>query len=351
MVDLLIKFGFLIWPFGHFLDLTIGDNRLPALDLIIFLIFTFSLPVFIRNFSSIKKDRLFWPLAYFFLAAALSLFVRLPELGILALTKPAYYLIRLISYLSLYYTFKFFPLKKYSQYIFVSILVFTLSGLLQYVISPNMSFIKFIGLDDHYYRLIGTFLDPNFTGAVLGSLAIFLLSSGLIYPGLFLLIPLGLTFSRASYLSFLIPLFIYALLRKKYLILAIPFILGVIILLSPKPFGEGVNLLRTFSIYSRVGSITQGLELFTQRPLTGWGYNTLITDTGRVGIDNSFAYILATTGIIGFAAFLNLLLRIFEKRPLTFKLALLSIILHSLFNNTFFYPWILAFVVVLMIKD
>lgn len=37
-------------------------------------------------------------------------------------------------------------------------------GLLQYFFLPDTRFLFFLGWDDHYYRLISTFLDPSFTG-------------------------------------------------------------------------------------------------------------------------------------------------------------------------------------------
>jgi len=352
VIDLLIKSFLLVWPFGHFLDVRVGDSFIiPLLDILASTLLFSSIPRIIKSIKVIKKDPLFLPIIFFLTISALSLLLRIPDLGFAGIIRPSLYLLRLITYLSLYFTFKVYHLKKYTDHLKLSAVIFVFFGLIQYLFSPNMSFIKYIGFDDHFYRLIGTLLDPNFTGAILASLSIFLISSGYLKLGLVLLIPLALTFSRASYISYFLPLFTYSLIKKKYLLFILPALLGLVVLFAPKPFGEGVNLFRTFSIFSRIGSAQQGLTFFVQRPIFGWGYNTLITDTGRVGIDNSYIFLLATTGILGFVSFIIFLIKAFMCKTLPVRLALMSILVHAMFNNTIFFPWILAFVVILLVKD
>jgi len=155
---------------------------------------------------------------------------------------------------------------------------------------------------------------------------------------------LALTFSRASYLSFLIGTIFLLISKKKIKYLLLLVLLSVVIYLIPKPSGEGVNLLRTFSIFSRIDSWQQGLSLFAERPIFGWGYNTLRNiDGSRFQIDNSFIYILATTGIAGFLSFIYLVQKILvNTKNKGIKLLFISLLIHSLFNNTLFYIWILA---------
>lgn len=40
-------------------------------------------------------------------------------------------------------------------------------SLMLYLLFPDMRFMKILGWDDHYYRLIGTIFDPNFSGTIL----------------------------------------------------------------------------------------------------------------------------------------------------------------------------------------
>jgi len=350
MIKSLIVLSLLVWPFGHLLDISLGDTglSLPLLDILVFLIFVASIPLFIKKRKRLVKDILFKPIAFFLLFASLSLVLRFPFITINQLLRPLLYLMRLIVYISFYFSLQLVPIKSIFTYLKISLSVFITLGLLQYLFKPDMSFLKYLGYDDHYFRLIGSLFDPNFTGAILSAVSIYLISRGSFVMGLLTLIPLGFTFSRASYLSFIIPLIINVLSQKKVAVLLLPALLVLSVAIAPKPFGEGVNLLRTFSISSRVDSMQQGLDLFIQRPVFGWGFNTLVTGDGRVGIDNSFIFILATTGIFGFASFIYLLGLSLGSSTYSVKLCLLSLLVHGLFNNTLFFPWIIYFWVFLL---
>src|SRR3989339_437452 len=331
MTGLLIKLGFLVWPFGNLLNFDIGGIRFAALDLVVALIILSALPELIRKRAKIISSPLFLPIAAFLSMAALSLLVRLPEIGLSP--RPILYLARLAAYFSFYFVFLVHSPKKYTDYLKLTVFLFVIFSLVQYFFFPDMRSIKYLGYDDHYFRLIGPLFDPNFTGAIISSMSLFLFAKGWIKPALFLLIPLGLTFSRASYVSFLFPMLAFAWLRKKYIVLLFPLLLAIIIFLAPKPFGEGVNLTRTFSIVSRIESSKQGINLFLQRPIFGWGYNTLVSGEVRIGIDNSFIFLLSTTGIFGLGSLLYFLKASLQNRSLALKLALTSLIIHSFFNN------------------
>jgi len=140
-------------------------------------------------------------------------------------------------------------------------------GWLQYVLIPDTRVLAVLGWDNHLYRLIGTQFDPNFTGIllVLGWLYVSARWPAahlpLAWRRLLLLALTGaiaLTFSRASYLAFGIVLgmsFVYGLISgrgrstKRAIITAILFVLMVV--LAPKPGGEGVKLDRTSSVTAR----------------------------------------------------------------------------------------------------
>ena len=154
---------------------------------------------------------------------------------------------------------------------------------------------------------------------------------------------LALTFSRTSFLSLFVGL-IYLFLKKPKLRLSLILTslgLGLLIFLSPKPFGEGVNLKRTFSVTARVSNLKEGLSLFTSNPIVGVGYNTLPFSQDQrssAGLDNSLVFILATTGLTGLISFLYLLFKAWVLTSnLYLKAALLSLFVHGLSNNTLFY--------------
>lgn len=342
MINLLLTASSLVWPFGQLLTLSPWGSafRLQLLDVLALLLFL-SLLIDKKSRQKIVTDPLSKPLALFSLTALLSLVV---NAGSVSFVHLAYFL-RFVSYFSFYFAFRIAGIKKYSRYLAIAATIFTGLGLLQYFLLPDVRFLAYLGFDDHYYRLIGSFLDPNFTGLVLAVLVVLSPWPLLLIP----LIALVLTFSRASFLALAVGLVYLSLTNRRFKLLLSLFLLGLFLYLAPKPFGEGVNLWRTFSIVSRFENQKNALVLFAQKPISGHGFNTLkqigTADIPNLtsGVDNSFLFVLVTTGFTGFITFLYFLKTAFGgiKLPAV-KAALIIIFVHALFNNSLFYSWILA---------
>jgi len=85
--------------------------------------------------------------------------------------------------------------------------------------------------------------------------------------------------------------------------------------------------------------------------------NWLTTHAGA-GVSNSYLFVLATTGIAGFLLFLFFLYFLFkilfERKKQGIALAdfaiaaLIGILVHSLFDNTFFYPFTMLWLFILV---
>ena len=339
MINLLLTTAILVWPFGQLLSLTPFGSafRLQLLDVLAVLLFISLLP----SHRKIAKDPLFKPLALFSLAALLSLVV---NAGSVSLAGLAYFL-RFVCYTAFYFALRIAGVKKYARHLLFAAALFLCLGLLQYFLLPDVRFLAYLGFDDHYYRLIGSFLDPNFSGLILAVLVTLSSWPLLVVP----LIALVLTFSRASFLALAVGLVYLSLTQRRFKLLLTLLLLGLFLYLVPKPFGEGVNLWRTFSIASRWQNQKNAFLLFSQKPIFGHGFNTLKqTGTNEIpnltsGVDNSFLFVLVTTGLTGFAAFLYFLKTAFQGIKLSLvKTALVIIFAHSLFNNSLFYSWILA---------
>jgi len=343
MREILLKLSILIWPFGLLLYFQMPNGQnLYLLDFISVLLFISLTATSARkNYIS---DRLFRPLIIFESIAVISLLIAIPKIGLENILIPFQYLLRLIVYPSFYFAVKSSSLENLKKYLLTSIIIFLVLGLLQYLLLPDMRYLKFLGFDDHYFRLIGSILDPNFTGVILASVALFLIGINREILSLPVIGLLALTFSRASYLSFFICLSLAMIIKKKKWFVFLIIFLALVIYLIPKPFGEGVNLARTFSIFSRINSWKDGLNLFLSRPIFGWGYNTLNQINGvRYQIDNSFIYVLTTTGIVGFISFICLLFQIYKLKLRLFAiLVITTILIHSQFNNSLFLPWIFS---------
>src|SRR3989304_8999963 len=113
---------------------------------------------FLVNFRRLK---LFRPVVWFVLAGLASLTLaafRLPPVNVLF---SSLYLLRFLAY-SLLLNIKID--RKYLLFFSSAIAVF---GLAQYILIPDTRFLAVLNWDDHYYRLLSTLLDPNFTGIIL----------------------------------------------------------------------------------------------------------------------------------------------------------------------------------------
>jgi len=333
-----------IWPFGQLLSFstTVFPFTIYLLDVAVFFLFV-SL-VLSKKRAEIFNTPITKPLLMFLGVVILSFLFNIKQGIASGLPLSFFYLFRLIIYPSLFFAISFVDKNRLIKPITISIGIFLFLSLVQYLSFPDMRFLKSLGFDDHYYRLIGSFYDPNFTGAILAGLSLYFIGKNKIIYSIPLITLLSLTFSRASYLAFAVGLIILLLTRKKIKLILLVALLGVIVYLIPKPFGEGVNLFRTFSIYSRIESWQSGLNLFIDKPILGWGYNTLRNaEGGRFQVDNSFIFLLATTGLVGFFAFMNLLIKIYRQaKDREMLLIPTTILIHSLFNNSLFFIWISA---------
>jgi O-antigen ligase len=344
MIYFLLLLTIYIWPFGQLLSLTVPSipSNLYLLDFAVFLVFI-SLLVS-PNRKKILAGPITKPLLIFLGIATVSLLLNFKQGVSSGFPLSVFYLTRLIIYPSIFYATRYIGISRLKLPLTISIVIFALICLAQYLVFPDMRYLKNLGFDDHYFRLIGSFYDPNFTGAVLAGTALFLIAKDKIILALPFIALLAPTTSRASYFVFIAGLIYHLFSKKKIKLLLLLVLLGVTIYLIPKPFGEGVNLLRTFSIYSRIGSWQQGLTLFSEKPLLGWGYNTLRgVDGSRFQTDSSYILILATTGVFGFLTFLNLLYKLYKNTvDWGAKILIYSLLIHSLFNNSLFYIWIFA---------
>lgn len=241
----------------------------------------------------------------------------------------------------------------------------SLFGWIQYLFFPDLTGLKYTGWDDHYFRLVSSFLDPAFAGIIL-VLAVLVCvyvyqkkrESLYIFISFILLLSLVFTYSRASYAALLLGLFM--LLRNaKRLYLLLASVLAVFVIMLPHPEGEGVNLARTNSLVQKVENYRQSVEIIAKAPLFGVGYDNVCRakalagfDLSRqrnscYGLDNSFLLIWATLGVLGLFVLVRFFMASYSPSGRLFQASLLTVFFHSLFTNTLFYPWVLAWLAML----
>ncbi|GAB4219283.1 MAG: hypothetical protein Fur009_4650 [Candidatus Microgenomates bacterium] len=203
----------------------------------------------------------------------------------------------------------------------------------------------YLGWDPHLMRTFGVFFDTSIAAIVYG--LVFFITESLIIKFIFLIF-LILSFSRSVILSFIFALgySIYKEKKSALSLMLIVFFIIVSLILTPKPFGEGAKLTRTFTIISRINDYKEGLNLFFKRPFFGWGYNRLryvrdiIDSNAASNFSSSYLTVLAASGISGLSGLL-VLIYFFWKKFHDKRVIFIFIGLASFFDNIFLHPFIL----------
>ena len=254
-------------------------------------------------------------------------------------------------------------------------LIIVVLGFLQLIILPNFDQLSLLGYDPHQNRLTSTFLDPNFAAAILVfmigiSLSLYLNS---LRKEWLVIIPLeiigfALTFSRSGYLMFVVVFGLLSILKeKRALFLAIPLILLSLLIpqISQRIIG-GLTL--DSSARDRLISWQNGLNVFVKNPIFGVGFDNLrqffvknnliqtYTASGGnsgSGVDSSFIFVMATTGICGLFTYLwwwkEILFKAFKNSRSSQVLVILGclyigLFINSQFINSLFYPPIMLMI-------
>lgn len=354
-------------------------------DLLLILLVIYFMGFKLVKNSKFPKYFLIKPILGFLVVALLSLLINYFSYSLNNFFVSALYLIRFALYASLYFIvieFKDEFKRKIPLYLLLSGVITIILGYIQYFFYPSLKNLFYLGWDEHLYRMFSTFLDPNFAGLFFTLFFIFTLSlieknlkdnkRLLIYSSISLLslISVYLTYSRSGLIMLLISILVFLLLKnKKKLVFISISLLILIVFIAPKSFKtEGTNLLRVNSSTARVESLEQAIEIFTKHPLLGVGFNAYRyaqnkyvglnttywqTTHSGAGTDNSFVFVLATTGLIGFGAYLYLIYKIFKLAKLRIKksvyapiliASLSGLMVSSLFINGLFYVFLLEWI-------
>lgn len=263
-----------------------------------------------------------------------------------------------------------------------------LGGYIQYIYYPNLRNLFYLGWDEHLYRLFSSFLDPNFAGAFL--VLYFLLTVGLFFEAvaskiqkkqivygflsLATLLAIFLTYSRSAFIMLFVGSIVFLILLKKVKVIGFLVVLFLVFSLISSRFFyiENINFFRTASSEARIGTAKDSLLVIKDHPFVGVGFNTYryvqirygfrtgdgaIESHADAGVDNSFLFVLATTGIVGLCIYLVFWYRIVrdslkirtkaKKDYHTYMFSCLvlasvaGVFVDALFINSLFYTFIM----------
>jgi len=366
-----------LFPFGQLLRISTNifgyTVRIHPTDLMVLVISV----VFLTG--KFNKPKIWVHIKNFLYALGFSLVFSLSIFSLREILIGTLYLVRVVGY-SFFFLAAWNLIKKEEERrtLFNSLIGITSAisvfGLFQYFVYPDIRALYAWGWDDHLLRLVGTFLDPSFTSiflafGFLGSLAAYLKTQKkylLLLLGVFL-ISIALTYSRAGYLALFSGgatlLWLNKNLKKMLAIFAVFLLLLAII---PSWGSEGVQLLRTRSIFERLESYSDAFALTSASPIFGIGYNNLCIAKGKFlgqfveydshacsGVESGPLLILATSGLVGILIFGYLGLQIFQNTErnlygVVFISSSLALLVHSLFVNSLLYPWVMGYLGILL---
>lgn len=288
------------------------------------------------------------------------------------------YLLRLLFYYSLFLLIPTLSLPRRESVTKAMVgtgLGVVLLGYVQLLVYPDMRNLIYLGWDDHYYRMVSTFFDPNFTGIFLVLYLFFIVEKGrklkdkkssLFYGtvGILTFLAIFLTYSRTAFLALIVGGTLYLLFLKKVrYLLGLGLLSAILILFLSNTQYESLNPLRTASINARFLAGENAITIIKDNPILGVGFNAyryalerynLSSDAkyphhGESGTDNSLLFITATTGLVGLLSFLFLWGRIvlLRKSSPVFIASITALFVGSLFVNAIFYTFLLLWIALL----
>ena len=356
--------------FGEIIRLPIFGIEVKLLDFSVALAFGFWL---IYLFLNKKISKALYPPILIF--SAYCLFTLLINLRFLDLSQSIIsfsYLLRWVAYASIFSIVSNFDQKFKDKIktsiIFVGAVIVTI-GYIQFIFYQNLRNLFYLGWDEHLYRMFSVFLDPNFAGAFFVLYLLFLLDQLfknfkdrmklLLFSFLSIatLLAILLTYSRSAFIMLIIGIATFLILKRKPVyIFGLVFLFVILTFFLPKAYDtEGTNFLRTVSSEARLDSARLAFTIFKENPIFGVGFNaykyarqrygSTISETSHADAttDNSFLFVLATTGVIGLAAYIFMWFKLLKENKNSALILSSSIALFagSLFVNSLFYSFIM----------
>lgn len=246
--------------------------------------------------------------------------------------------------------------------IFLALTIFF--SFIQYFFYSNLRNLYYLGWDPHEGRAFGLFFDTTTSGVVYSMLFFYSLfgfdkhkklKSIDLVKILLLLILILLTYSRITYISFLLGLLFFyhkEVDLKKIMFVAILCIVALLAL--PRAGGSSVRLERRFTIVARLESWKSAIAVWKKQPILGVGYNRLghyksnLRETSTIPNHSTFSYsssyltLLATSGLLGLVSFLYLLFNFYNSGGRLGKTIIIIVSVASLFDNVILTNFILA---------
>ena len=391
ILKLLIVTILLLLPFGEFLRFNLANNIVVRpLDIIVGVTAVYWGIITIIQKKKIDKYYLL-PIVTFAGLGLFSLVLNYSWLKESAFLVSLLYLIRWVSYAVILFVVSAFD-NKFKEKI-VGFLIFdgallVLLGYLQFLFFSDLKGLYYLGWDDHMYRMFSTFFDPNFAGAFFVFYFLLLCCTYyrfnkqsnkrllLLILCVFTFFAIVLTFSRSALVMLIVGVgaFLFLINKKRLFLLLIAGLIVIFVFISPRFYVENVNIFRPASVNARLQNYTTAFKIITDRPVFGVGFNSYrytkklynlphewikAPSHADAGVDNSWLFIFATTGLVGFGAYIFLWSRIVRQAfvlqqlrndmfPALVISSATALFVDALFINSLFFPHLMLWMWVLI---
>lgn len=261
------------------------------------------------------------------------------------------------------------------------------AGYIQYFFYQSLWGVLYEGWDPHLYRMFSTWLDPNFTGVFFALYFLLLLHTWFLQKtpktkilfgiaGILTFLAVILSFSRGAYVDLGASVLVYLFLKGyKKIAFGIPVLVVTLSIFIAffLPYGEEKHLFRTASTQARLVSAENALAIFEKNPIVGVGFNAYRYAQHRyhllngfnwedthsgAGANNSYVFVLATTGMLGgvvYGWFWLIILKdsiasMKKQKPYSLFLfvSMITLLISGVFENTLFYPSLMVWMFVLV---
>lgn len=310
--------------------------------------------------------RLLAPIMSFCIVGLLSLAVNSDRFSFGQLSIGGLYLLRWMFYAGLYLMIAMSGIawKTIMRGLYQFGVVFGILGVCQYVLYPDLRNLMYLGWDPHYYRLVSTFLDPNFAGCIL--VLTFLLGLHIIIvekktrvyyvAQAVVLITIYLTYSRSAFVALAAGVIAWFIVHQRWRVIVLTIGLLGVLILFPASGDDTHKLLRIDTSLARVSNWLESASLVVARPIFGHGFNMLRFVWGRPlisdgvvtrassGVDSSVLFVLATSGILGLLSYAWIYVRVLGAQKKLIVPLVIALFVNSVFINSAFYPWIMLWI-------
>ena len=359
-------------------------------DILVVLIFIIFIYKLLTKEIILPNKKLLNYFIAFLVVGFVSLLTNLRFLTAEQFTVSLLYLVRYALYGSLIFSVVALDqnyIKKINAKFIISGTLFVSLGFLQYFFYQDLRNLYYAGWDEHLYRLFSTFLDPNFAGIFL-VFVLLLIFSNLLYIlknknkhqfrllsiMMFLnLVSIYLTRSRSAFIALVVGVVVLLAINKKTKLLIpvlILFVTGVVIFSDSRI--ENMNPLRFASSEARIESAQTAISVIEKNPIVGVGFNayryalerygyidkqTRYPSNADAGTDNSYLFVIATSGIVGFIVFMKFLWEVLALLRRNAKSSVIGIaalasfialLINTLFINSLFYPLVMVWMFIMI---